>query len=164
MELIDRTIYSFPPIVDSSSRILILGTMPGKESLRQYAYYAHPQNSFWRIIFELLGLQLSSDPEIRREVLLTNRIALWDVLKLCARSTSLDSDIESEEPNDLSLFLSQYPNITKIYFNGKEAARYFHKYFKHINIPIQVMPSTSPAYAINWKLKLKDWKSILTKF
>lgn len=164
MELIDHTIYSFPPIVDSSSRILILGTMPGKESLRQDAYYAHPQNSFWRIIFESLTLPFSRDLEIRREVLLTNEIALWDVLKQCARSTSLDSDIKAEEPNDLTLFLSEYPTISNIYFNGKEASRYFHKYFKHINIPTQVMPSTSPAHAVNWELKLEAWRSILTKY
>jgi len=164
MEPTDRASYSFPPIVDSSSRILILGTMPGKESLRQYAYYAHPQNSFWRIIFESLTLPVSSDLEIRREVLLTNGIALWDVLKVCTRPTSLDSDIEAEEPNDLSLFLSEYPNISKIYFNGKEASRYFHKYFKHIAISTQVMPSTSPTHAVNWKLKLEIWRSILTKY
>src|SRR5207244_7572558 len=32
---------SFPPIVDQRSRVLVLGTLPGEESLRRGEYYAH---------------------------------------------------------------------------------------------------------------------------
>jgi len=126
------------------------------------AYYAHPQNAFWKIIFNLYNLPFSTDIQIRKEVLLQNGIALWDVLRTCERISSLDTDIRMERPNDLHAFLSSHPGISKIYFNGKSAARYFNKYFSDITLPGQVMPSTSPAHAIKWERKLEAWLEILT--
>ena len=158
---IPTPIYSFPPIANSQSRVLILGTMPGKESLKKHAYYAHPQNGFWKIMFALFELPYSTDYKLRKELLLRNRIALWDVLELCTRHTSLDSDIKKEQPNDLHEFFSSHPYITKIYFNGKGAAGYFRKYFPEIGLPNFVLPSTSPAHAIKWESKLDSWKSLI---
>lgn len=158
----DSPIYSFAPIEDSRSKVLILGTIPGKESLRMNAYYAHPQNAFWKIIFNLYDLPFSTDYQVRREVLHQNGIALWDVLKVCTRRSSLDNDIRMEEPNDLHTFLSSHPDILGIFFNGKGAARYFRKYFSNISLPNQVLPSTSPAHAIKWEAKLTEWQIIKT--
>ena len=153
-------IYSFAPIVDLQSKVLILGTMPGNESLRTQKYYAHPRNAFWKIIFEILDLPLSDDYQIRRNVLLQHNIALWDVLKACERRSSLDNDIRMEEPNDIQTFLSLHPNIAWIFFNGKGSARYFGKYFSNIHLPNRVLPSTSPAHAIKWEQKLAAWQII----
>src|SRR5207245_7095654 len=46
---------SFPPIVDERSLVLVLGTLPGEESLRRLEYYAHPRNLFWPIVCGLFG-------------------------------------------------------------------------------------------------------------
>lgn len=35
------------PWVDDKTRILIVGTMPGEESLNQQTYYANFRNKFW---------------------------------------------------------------------------------------------------------------------
>ena len=153
-------IYSFPPIANPRSKVLILGTIPGNESLRMEAYYAHGQNAFWKIIFALYDLPFSLDYQIRREVLLKNDIALWDVLKACNRESSLDNDIRLEKPNDLRTFLQSHPGISKIFFNGKSAAKYFRKYFPEISIPTQILPSTSPAHAVKWDQKLLVWMAI----
>ena len=153
-------IYSFEPIADFQSKVLILGTIPGKESLRTNAYYAHPQNAFWKIIFELFDFPFSNDDQVRRKVLLQNYIALWDVLKMCERKSSLDNDIKMEEPNDIHSFLLSHPGISEIFFNGKGAAGYFRKYFSDIHLPNQVLPSTSPAHAIKWEYKLDAWQVI----
>jgi hypoxanthine-DNA glycosylase len=156
----DSRIYSFAPIVDRYSRVLILGTIPGNESLRTQRYYAHPRNAFWKILFNILELPLSDDYQIRRDILLQYNIALWDVLKTCERRSSLDNDIRREEPNDIQTFLSLHPNIDRIFFNGKGSARYFEKYFADIRLPNQVLTSTSPAHAIKWEQKLAAWQII----
>ena len=155
-------IHSFPPIIDSRSKLLILGSMPGKESLRMNAYYAHPQNSFWKILFNLLELPYSADHRERKSILLQNGIALWDVLKSCERSSSLDTDIRAAQPNDLRSLLSAYPNISRIFFNGQAAAMYFSKYFADISVPKHVLPSSSPAHRINLEQKLLAWQVIKT--
>jgi hypoxanthine-DNA glycosylase len=155
-------IYSFGPIADTQSKVLILGTIPGKESLRMNAYYAHPQNVFWKILFNIYDLPLSTDYQVRKELLYQNKIALWDVLKSCSRKSSLDNDIRLEEPNDLHKFLKCHDTISEIFFNGKGAAKFFMKYFPNILIPNQVLPSTSPALAKKWDDKLAAWKILKT--
>ena len=157
----ESQIHSFPPIADLQSKVLILGTMPGKESLRSNAYYAHPQNAFWKIVFTLFNLPFSTDYQIKQELLLKNGIALWDVLESCTRSSSLDTDIKREYPNDIQKFLAAHQNISVIYFNGQGAAGYFRKYFPEINLPVLTLPSTSPAHAIKWEAKLEAWKTII---
>jgi len=47
---------AFPPVIAPSARILILGTMPGEESLARKGYYANPRNQFWRITQAIYGI------------------------------------------------------------------------------------------------------------
>ena len=134
--------------------------MPGKESLRLQSYYGHGQNAFWKILFSLYHQPFSSNIEIRREILLQNGIALWDVLNYCERKSSLDSDIRQEVPNDIRNFLLTHACISRIFFNGSGAAKFFKKYFPDINLPTLILPSTSPAHAVKWERKLEVWSII----
>jgi G:T/U mismatch-specific DNA glycosylase len=122
--------YSFPPISNPNARVLILGTMPGAQSLVLNQYYGHPQNAFWKIVFALFETDYSTDYEERKSLLLENNIAIWDVLEACIREGSLDSAIQEEVPNDIHSFLKTHPNITHIFFNGQKAAAFFKKYIK----------------------------------
>ena len=160
LQKIDSSIWSFAPIADFQSKVLILGTMPGKESLRMNEYYAHPQNAFWKIIFGLYNVPFTTNYQVKKELLLKNGIALWDVLRNCERSSSLDTDIKQEIPNDLRTFLITHPAISKIFFNGKGAAKFFSKYFADISLANEALPSTSPAHAVKWEQKLAIWQII----
>ena len=154
--------YSFSPISHPNATILILGTMPGAQSLALQQYYAHPRNAFWKIIFSVLETPFSADYEQRKSALLANHIALWDVLEACVREGSLDSAIEEEVPNDFVSFLKAHPNITHIYFNGQKAAKFFKQ---HVAVSdtyhLVTLPSTSPAHAgMSFEKKLREWESI----
>ena len=46
---------SFPYSADENAKVLVLGSMPGAESLRQQQYYAFKHNAFWRIMGEVYG-------------------------------------------------------------------------------------------------------------
>jgi double-stranded uracil-DNA glycosylase len=163
-------IQSFPPIASRSSRVLILGTMPSKASLRERQYYAHPQNGFWRIIGGLLGFDPASPYEARVAAVQLAGIAIWDVLKSCIRESSLDSAIEASSvvPNDLAAFLAAHPRIRRICFNGAKAEAL---YLKHVRPGLPAdgevehlrLPSTSPANA-SWSLpeKARAWRAIVS--
>jgi len=137
--------------------------MPSVQSLAANQYYGNPRNAFWKIIFTLFNTPLSTDYEQRKNLLLENQIALWDVLEVCVRPGSLDSAIEQEVPNDFNSFLKTHPNIKHIYFNGQKAAAYFKKYIKLENdYQLTTLPSTSPAHAgKSFEMKLKEWSVIL---
>lgn len=155
--------YSFAPIVDSSCCVLILGSMPGEESLRLQQYYGHPRNSFWRIICE----ELQNEPYDQKcRFLLEHNLALWDVLQSAERKGSLDSAIKNEAPNELDKFLRQYKNITHILFNGGKAKSSFQKYFKELYLKYNCtqLPSTSPAYTLAYNKKNEAWRQALGSY
>lgn len=157
---------SFEPIIDSNCRIIILGTMPGIRSLEKQEYYGHERNTFWRIICALFNHETINEYSQKRELLLKQHIALWDVLQACEREGSLDSNIKNPIPNDFKTLFEAYPNIKVIYFNGEPAEKLFNKLVvkKIGKIPLTTyrLPSTSPANAIPFEHKLKHWQLIRT--
>ena len=46
---------SFSPIIYSDTKILILGSLPGKKSLELKQYYGHARNRIWKILSHLTG-------------------------------------------------------------------------------------------------------------
>ncbi len=154
--------YSFPPLITTDSRILILGTMPGEKSLQCQQYYGNKQNHFWRILFDVFDREFSADYEQQKRLLKEFNLALWDVLESCERQGSLDSKIKEEIPNDLIGLLRKYPNIKNIVFSSKNAEKYFKKYFKKtIDLEYVTLPSPSGAHAImRLDEKIENWKKI----
>jgi len=161
-------IRSFLPIADANANILILGSMPGKESLRAGQYYAHPHNAFWAIMGELAGATPALPYEARTKKLKSAGIALWDVLASCTRHSSMDADIDAESisANDFTSFFSKHPGITLVFFNGSMAEKCFRTHvqplLQHRTLHYQRLPSTSPAHAsMSYQQKLNAWKVIL---
>ncbi|NMH29073.1 DNA-deoxyinosine glycosylase [Flavobacterium silvaticum] len=155
-------ISSFPPFLPDSPKILILGTMPGAMSLLKQEYYAHPQNSFWKIMFTLFsGLPVPSDFETKKKLILDNHIALWDVLESCERKGSLDSQIRNAVENKIPDLIKHNPSIRAIFFNGQESHKIFvRKFGNEIDLPRIVLPSTSPAHTMKFDKKLEAWSQI----
>lgn len=150
------------PVVDKHTRILILGTMPGIESLKQQAYYSHPRNLFWKLMGILTKASVPGDPVAKKKFLLAQGIGLWDVCKTCIRKGSLDQHISEETPNDVRGILKKYPGVKAIAFNGAKAYSLFVKHFGSVHeIKVYELPSTSPANAsISLDHKTKQWEKI----
>lgn len=154
-------ISSFPPIIDRSSRILILGSIPGVKSLEKQQYYAHPQNKFWKIIFELLNEDFTDDYSKKIEVIKKHHIGLWDVIDSCERKGSLDSEIRNEEANRIEELLENHSNIKAIFCNGGKSFKNLQKILgKNYKIPVFLLPSTSPLHTVSFEKKLEEWRKI----
>ena len=160
-------VQSFPPIFATDARVLVLGSMPGVESLRQQRYYAHPRNAFWPIMAELFGFDPELEYDDRVARLGAHRVALWDVLAHCVRPGSLDADIVDEVPNDFDGLLARCTNLRTIAFNGQKAATAFKKHVapglaeRLANLQLATLPSTSPAHAgMTRAEKLRRWSVV----
>jgi hypoxanthine-DNA glycosylase len=153
---------SFAPLVDAGSRILIVGSFPGKESLRQKQYYAHKRNLFWKLVAEALGRRAPAGYRGKKAMLSAAGIALWDVVSACRRENSDDSKIRSAELNDIPDLLKKRKKLRAVFFNGRTAEKIFRDGFrKGIAVPAFYLPSTSPANAsLAYKDKLAEWKKI----
>jgi len=153
----------FDPIVDDSSRILILGSMPGVESLRQQQYYGFGRNSFWRVIYAVFGETYTEDYEEQVRLLLRNGIALWDVISTCERRGSADAHIRNAAVNGFAPFYKAHPKITRVFFNGRKAYEVYRSQvgIKADGLSFTVLGSTSPAHAIAFEARLADWAKIL---
>ena len=113
------------PIISSASTVLILGSLPGDISLHKQQYYANPRNHFWTILAAVFGTSSGPTYSEKIEFILSNKLALWDVLKAADRKGSLDTSIKNAEANDFQEFLSMYPTIATIALNGGRAAKDF---------------------------------------
>lgn len=160
----ERMNHPFPPIYDSNSRILILGTFPSVKSREGEFYYHHPQNRFWRIISGLYGEPLPGSIEEKKQLLLRNRIAVWDVIQSCEITGSSDSSIRNVVPNDINTLL-KLTGIRDIYANGGTAYRLYQRYIMPVTgRDIQQLPSTSPANATcSLEQLIERWSCIRTE-
>jgi len=162
-------ISGFPPISRPDAHTLILGSMPSRESLARQRYYAHPRNSFWPIITDLLHIT-AMDYDERADQVTGKGIAIWDVLKACFRTGSLDSAIDDRTivANDFPGFFIEHPHISRLFFNGAKAESV---YLKNVlpglsgewtSLGLRRLPSTSPANAgMSLDQKKEAWRVIL---
>lgn len=162
-------ITGFAPVVSGDAKVLILGTMPSVASLARQQYYGHPKNAFWPIMGVLFGAAPELGYQQRKEILMANAIAVWDVLQGCKRLGSLDSNIkpESIKINDFAAFFAEHEFIEHVFFNGAMAEKLYKKHVlptlnhRFSYLEYQRLPSTSPAHAsLRLEEKIEAWKVI----
>ena len=157
-----HVIHTFEPVYNEESRILILGSFPSVKSRENHFYYGHPQNRFWKVLAGVIREDVPQTVEEKRDFLLRNRIAVWDVIASCDIVGSSDSSIKNVVGNDMDMILKHAP-IQKICANGEKAYQLFQKYCKKEGQPELVkLPSTSPANAA-WNLErlMEAWGEMI---
>ena len=156
-----RINHPIPPVFDENSEILILGSFPSVKSREQGFFYGHPQNRFWKVTAAVFNEDVPESIEEKREFLLRNHIALWDVIESCEITGSADSSIKNVKANNIGKVLKN-TRISLIFVNGKTAEKLYNKYvFPVLGKECVCLPSTSPANAA-WSLEklIGAWKII----
>lgn len=137
--------HTIPPVYDSRSRILILGSFPSPKSRERAFYYGNPQNRFWSVLSSLLEEPVPQENTEKVQFLLRRRIALWDVLKSCSIEGADDSSILEPVLNDLTPIF-QTAEIRAVFATGAKAASFYRTaWLSRISLPFFQLPSTSPA-------------------
>lgn len=140
--------------------MLVLGSLPGEQSLARQQYYAHPQNQFWRLIGAVIGDDaLPARPYADRLAALDAAgVGLWDVIRSATRVGSLDTAIRDHEAHALADFAATLPNLRTIAFNGGKASAIGRKQLDHDSgYALITLPSSSPAFTMAFERKLEAW-------
>lgn len=162
MQEYQRISHTFDPVYDEHSKILILGSFPSVKSREKQFYYGHPQNRFWKVLSNVLGAELPNTIDEKKQMLLENYVAVWDVIASCSIVGSSDTSIKDVVVNDFTEMLEN-SQIEKIYVNGGKAYELYHKYAeKKTGLRTIKLPSTSPANAA-WNVErlTKVWKELI---
>lgn len=158
----NRVEHNLKPIYNANSKVLILGSFPSVKSRESNFFYGHPQNRFWQVLAILFQEETPTNIEEKKEFLLKNEIAVWDVISKCDIIGSSDSSIKNVQATDLSMILDN-SQITRIFTNGKLAGKLYNTYqVEKTKIEMIQLPSTSPANAAFSLEKLvENWKVVL---
>lgn len=120
--------------------------MPSPKSRAMNFYYGHPQNIFWQTLAQILEQEEPErDVEKRKQFVLRNHIALWDVLASCEIKGASDASICNIEVNDFQKLLAETA-IEAIFTTGKTATQLFQKHCEKATGKKAIyLSSTSPA-------------------
>lgn len=153
---------SFGAVADARTRVLVLGSLPGEESLRRGQYYGYPRNQFWRLIGEVIGKPLEALPYPERlEALQAAGVGLWDVVRSATRKGSLDAHIREHEPNALEALVAELPQLRAVAFNGGTAFRLGRSLLDgRAGVELVPLPSSSPAHTLPFDQKLQAWMAL----
>ncbi|MDD5936576.1 MAG: DNA-deoxyinosine glycosylase [Clostridiales bacterium] len=156
-----RLVHEFEPVWDSNSKILLLGSFPSVKSRELSFYYGHPQNRFWKVLQSVLQQEVPAEISGKKEFLLKNHIALWDVIQSCDIIGSSDASIKNVVPTEL-VKLIENSSISQIFVNGKTAEKLYKRYSEEkTGMKAIALPSTSPANAMFSLERLCEaWKVI----
>lgn len=123
MSSTSKTMTSFLPIVHADTRVLILGSFPGKVSLERGEYYGNPANHFWELVFSFLQIPITVHYQEKVDVLVQNKIGLWDVVASCMREGSSDSAITEPTLNTLCYIFENNVSLQTVLCNGNTSFR-----------------------------------------
>ncbi len=159
-----RVIHPIDAVIDSDSKIIILGSFPSVKSREKSFFYMNKYNRFYQVLSEIFNEDFYNC-EIEEKINLLHKyhIALDDVVKECNIVLSSDSSIEPIKLIDIDQILNQ-TKIKTIFFNGNKAYELFVKEYPKCQCELIKLPSTSSA---NAKMSLSNlvekWKIIRDK-
>jgi double-stranded uracil-DNA glycosylase len=152
---------SFAPVANGDTRLIVLGSLPGEESLARGQYYANPRNQFWALMSGVAGVELVPlGYEERLQALLRAGIGLWDTVASATRNGSLDAAIRDHSANALTELAARLPKLRAFAFNGGKAAAVGRKALGDTPLRLIQLPSSSPAFTMPFVDKQAAWMQL----
>ena len=151
--------HAFDIVADARTQLLVLGSLPGRQSLDARRYYANPRNQFWRLMSPVTGIDLVPlGYQERLAALLAAGIGLWDVVGAARRTGSLDVAIRDMQPRDLQSALAAFPGVGALAFNGGTAFTIGRRQLgPDPAVELIALPSSSSAHAVAIGIKQLAW-------
>ena len=158
----NMTIDKFHRLIDDGKIKISDGNRFVNQSAAAVETQNKSHNSFFKIMESLFDRPMGMSD---KEFITSNRIALWDCMKVADREGSLDSNIKGYAPNDIDAFLASHPSISAIILNGTgETKNVFEQNFSanslKWNCKIISLPSTSNSLGKPFEEKLRLWKVV----
>ena len=152
--------YLIPDLLAPGLKLVFCGTALGHESARQRAYYAHPQNKFWRTLHET-GITPERIAPADYPRMLRYQIGLTDMNKT-EHGMDHALDRAKADAEGLRAKLLHYAP-QRLAFTSKNAASYFYgkptgklQYGEQAEFfgptQIWILPSPSPAAQTSWDI------------
>ena len=108
----DSTIVEgFPPLMCHEPRVLILGTIPGKNSISANEYYYDNSNRMWKMLAKLATQKMPTNYTEKKLLLEHLHVVLWDYYQFVERTNGTDKGILEGIPNDIVGFVRKNPTI-----------------------------------------------------
>lgn len=167
--MITSETHPFEPFVPPNSRILVLGSFPGREQTQKQIgkddwFYGAPRNQFWRILEDAFETQLCTKSE--KQLLFSQQgIAITDLFLEIKRSAASNGDehlqIVQYNTSAISQILIQFPDI-QVLCTSRFVEKEFRRLFPEKQF-VSCLPSPSPRYArMGIKEKIAVYKQLLT--
>jgi double-stranded uracil-DNA glycosylase len=152
-----------PDILAPNLRVIFCGTAASNVSAKMQAYYAHPHNKFWRILFEtrLTPRQIKPD-----EFMLMPGLG-YGLTDVCKQASGTDSQIPRVSSVQRAVLREKILRHQPAFlaFTSLEAGRRYCGYRAGLGLQdarigrtrLYILPSTSPNAAWNWQARKYHW-------
>lgn len=146
---------------DKDTTTMLMGTLPGDESLGSNEYFADKRNDFWRLLGGAWGMDMVPlGYDEKKRILYEHGIGIWDVYSAGERKGS-SGKIKNGLLNDFSELKTIAPGLQCVLLLGVEAGS-FEGVFKELGYKTDVLlqPSSAnrrPGRADEWKNAL-NWE------
>lgn len=168
----ESRINCFPPLIKTDTKILILGTIPGNDSIKLSMYYGNENNHFWDFIYRILDKNFPVDrlitkagnKDLHYQFLMDHHLGLWDVISNCTREGSNDSKIKDAAFNKIAYQIKN--DIKVVLCNGEKAYKYLKqsKELEKVPVPVKILGSTSTMSPTNTFKTLNQWRDEINKW
>ncbi|MDE2738423.1 MAG: mismatch-specific DNA-glycosylase [Rhodobacteraceae bacterium] len=150
-----------PDLLQPNLKLVFCGTAPSLRSADKQAYYAHPGNKFWQVIYDIRLTPIKLQPQQFRQVI-NFGLGLTDLVKYAKGSDAdlLSTDYDTKSFHDK---IMKYQPLVVAFTSKTGGKAYLRRSVDYGHQPetigqtmVYVLPSTSGRASRYWNIKPWD--------